>query len=456
MGPAKDGQSRGSGRRWIAPPVPSLAIAGIARPEDFFAGLRAPGAGTSSDAKGSATTIDTSRARRGPGGAETRARPAPSGPDHRGRIAPAPVPAVDPGDRSPLGCPSTRMRAGPTARVPPVACRRARRRQDYSASTLLTRSGSLRLSGIASSTSRSSAWWPACASSIWAVMGWGRSWPDAVLPVRPRPSAPGRCATSRRLSARSRVERRAIVRGMFRTSGGFSFSFLKFSTLTPDGHARARDIRGRGARAPRLCPRPGRRSLHRALRLLGAAARSFMRWRSADVGRARGRSTTGSSIDLLESMRMRTGNSVIYRRGTIRRVLRALAVGARRGVLINQHIHTAMPSTSISSTDPPPRPPSSPRLPSALARRWCRFALPLARGRYRMVYELPVDPPLGREYRTPSMSSRSAAPTCSRCTVRRRPELWLWMHRRWRDLDEGRQDRRHVPGGVERGRECLA
>ena len=42
--------------------------------------------------------------------------------------------------------------------------------------------------------------------------------------------------------------------------------------------------------------------------------------------------------DLLEQMRTRTGNSVIYRQGTIRRVMRQLQAGQGVGVLIDQHI----------------------------------------------------------------------------------------------------------------------
>ena len=60
------------------------------------------------------------------------------------------------------------------------------------------------------------------------------------------------------------------------------------------------------------------------------------------------------------------------------------------------------------------------------------FALPLPDGRYRMIYEHPIDLP----------ASDAADPIrelTQRCTdvlemyVRRNPELWLWMHRRWRD-----------------------
>jgi len=60
------------------------------------------------------------------------------------------------------------------------------------------------------------------------------------------------------------------------------------------------------------------------------------------------------------------------------------------------------------------------------------FALPLPDGRFRCVYEHPIDPPLAD-------AANPITELTQRCTdvlemyVRRNPELWLWMHRRWRD-----------------------
>jgi len=60
------------------------------------------------------------------------------------------------------------------------------------------------------------------------------------------------------------------------------------------------------------------------------------------------------------------------------------------------------------------------------------FALPLGGGRYRMIYEHPIEPPRAD-------STDAVRELTQRCTdvlemyVRRHPELWLWMHRRWRD-----------------------
>jgi KDO2-lipid IV(A) lauroyltransferase len=56
-----------------------------------------------------------------------------------------------------------------------------------------------------------------------------------------------------------------------------------------------------------------------------------------------------------------------------------------------------------------------------------------------MVYEHPVDPP-------PADDPDAIREFTQRCTdvlemyVRRYPELWLWMHRRWRD-GEAKDDR---------------
>ena len=57
---------------------------------------------------------------------------------------------------------------------------------------------------------------------------------------------------------------------------------------------------------------------------------------------------------------------------------------------------------------------------------------PLPGGRYRFIYEAPVEPP-------PPDHPDAIRDFTQRCTdvlemyVRRHPELWLWMHRRWRD-----------------------
>jgi Kdo2-lipid IVA lauroyltransferase/acyltransferase len=125
---------------------------------------------------------------------------------------------------------------------------------------------------------------------------------------------------------------------------------------------------------------------------------------------------------------------VIYRRGAVRRVLRVLAGNGTVAMLIDQHIQSA-DAVTVDFFD---RPASTTSALAAIAARTGApvipvFALPLPHGRYRMVYERPVDPPV-------SDSPEALRDFTQRCTdvlemyVRRYPELWLWMHRRWRDL----------------------
>ena len=108
---------------------------------------------------------------------------------------------------------------------------------------------------------------------------------------------------------------------------------------------------------------------------------------------------------------------MIYRRGAIRRVLRALAANQAVAFLIDQHIQTA----DAVYVDFFNRPAATTSALAALALRTGApvvpvFALPLPGGRFRMVYEHAVEPPTRRRSPRPCASSRSAAPTCSRCT----------------------------------------
>ncbi|MFN8059932.1 MAG: lysophospholipid acyltransferase family protein [Vicinamibacterales bacterium] len=138
---------------------------------------------------------------------------------------------------------------------------------------------------------------------------------------------------------------------------------------------------------------------------------------------------------LLERARTRLGNSVIYRRGGLRRILRGLQANGIVAVMIDQHIQAA----DAVQIDYFGQPASTTTAVAALALRTGAvvipvFALPLSGGRYRLVYEHPVSPP-------PPDAEDPIREFTQRCTdvlelyVRRHPDLWLWMHRRWRDVE---------------------
>lgn len=139
--------------------------------------------------------------------------------------------------------------------------------------------------------------------------------------------------------------------------------------------------------------------------------------------------------EYLETIRTSTGNSVIYRRGSLRRVLRKLAEGGGVGMLIDQHIQ----GRDAIYVDFFNRPAATTSALAALAARTGAkviplFALPLQGGRYQMIYEHAVEPP-------EDSSDKEMQAFTQRCTnvletyVRQHPHLWLWMHRRWRDVE---------------------
>ena len=138
---------------------------------------------------------------------------------------------------------------------------------------------------------------------------------------------------------------------------------------------------------------------------------------------------------MIERVRARVGTRVIPRQGAVRGLLRALLEHRSVGMMIDQH----MQDRSAVTIEFFNRPAVTTSSIAALALRTGVsvipvFALPLAGGRYRMIYETPVD--------VPDPESPDAVQTLTqRCTdvlemyVRRYPELWLWMHRRWRVAD---------------------
>jgi Kdo2-lipid IVA lauroyltransferase/acyltransferase len=231
--------------------------------------------------------------------------------------------------------------------------------------------------------------------------------------------------------ARTHRAHKRIIRGAFRHFGRLLFELLKFSTLSPD--AMLKRVEFEGEERVRAAYAQGKGVLfvtgHFGYWELQAMVHALRLPPMAVIARALDNPALN---ELLERMRTRTGNSVIYRRGTIRRAMRQLQAGESVGVLIDQHIlgHDAIYVDFFN------RPAATTSAVAALALRTGAsvvplFALPLGGGRFRMIYEHPVEPPA-------ATSEHPLREFTQRCTdvlemyVRRNPELWLWMHRRWR------------------------
>jgi KDO2-lipid IV(A) lauroyltransferase len=233
--------------------------------------------------------------------------------------------------------------------------------------------------------------------------------------------------------ARPENERHDLARAMFAHFGALLFELLKFSTWSrermlasfeTEGEERVRQVLQQGRGVLFFTGHFGYWEIHALAHALQFVPNSVL-----------ARPLDNPILDaMLEQIRTRTGNSVIQRRGAVRRILRDLASGRGVAILIDQHLHEA-DAVYVGFFQ---RPAATTSALAALALRTGApvvpvFALPLPHGRYRLIYEHPVEPPLGdtpdavREY-------------TQRCTdvlemyVRRHPELWLWMHRRWRNV----------------------
>jgi Kdo2-lipid IVA lauroyltransferase/acyltransferase len=232
--------------------------------------------------------------------------------------------------------------------------------------------------------------------------------------------------------ARTAAERRRITCTMFVHFGRLLFELLRFSTLDPDamrrriefeGEERARAAYAQGKGVLFVTGHFGYWEIHAighglALEPIGVLARAL---------------DNPMLNELLEQVRSKTGNFVIYRQGAVRRVLRALAAGQGVALLIDQHMH----SPDAIYVDFFERPAATTSMLAALALRTGApvvpvFALPLPGGRFRLIYEHPVPPP-DRDAPDAIREFTQRSTDVLEMYVRRHPSLWLWMHRRWRD-----------------------
>jgi KDO2-lipid IV(A) lauroyltransferase len=226
-------------------------------------------------------------------------------------------------------------------------------------------------------------------------------------------------------------ERRALAKSMFAHFGAVLMELLKFGTYSHGQMLASADLEG--DERVRQALRQGRGVLF--------FTGHFGYWEMHAVSHAltlEPISVLARPLDnpqlhmMLENVRTSTGNTVIYRQGAVRRMLRDLGTGRGIAVLIDQHLHSDAIYVEFFQ-----RPAATTSALAALALRTGApvipvFALPQPHGRYRFIYEHPVDPPRAE---TPD----AVREFTQRCTdvlemyVRRHPHLWMWMHRRWRD-----------------------
>lgn len=137
----------------------------------------------------------------------------------------------------------------------------------------------------------------------------------------------------------------------------------------------------------------------------------------------------------LEAIRTYGGNTVLYKQRALQRVMRMMKDGESVAVVIDQNVskedavfvdffERKAATTPVASW-------IGLKTGAALVPA---FTLPLADGRYRLIYEKPIYPSA-----YPNLERRRAIELLTQqCAdvlegyVRRNPEFWLWQHRRWK------------------------
>ena len=269
-------------------------------------------------------------------------------------------------------------------------------------------------------------------------------WLFYVVDGRHRRLAQGQL--QRAFPLKSAAECRAIARATFVHFGRLVVAVLRFSGLSPDAMRAHVEIEGEERVRAALAAGKG------ALFITG----HFGYWELHALAHAThfppicllARPLDNPPLHgLLERIRTATGNKLIYKQGALRRVLRALEQNEGVAVLIDQHAQSGdavtveffnRPAATTSSVAVLALRTGAPLIPV--------FALPLPGGRYRLIYEHPVELP-------PATSADPVRELTQRCTdvlemyVRRHPHLWLWMHNRWRVAEpEGEPATSDAPG----------
>ena len=234
---------------------------------------------------------------------------------------------------------------------------------------------------------------------------------------------------------RTPKEHRAIARAVFAHFGRLLVELLRFSVMSPERMRASVEFEGEEHVHQALAQGKGALLVtgHFGFWELNALAHGLVLHPIALVARALDNPLLQ---DLLERVRTSTGNTVIYRQRGLRRIMRALASNQGVAMLIDQHIQAAdavvveffgRPAATTAAVAAIALKTGAPVIPV--------FSLPLGGGRYRMIYEHPVEPPAA-DSRDPVRDYTQRCTNVLEMYVRRYPELWLWMHRRWRDTDE--------------------
>ncbi len=133
----------------------------------------------------------------------------------------------------------------------------------------------------------------------------------------------------------------------------------------------------------------------------------------------------------MRRLRERFGSHTIYKRGAARGMMKAVQAGATVAILIDQRVHPnegiAVPFFGGGSHSTPLLAQLSLRTGASVVPM---FAYPEPGGRFRVVVREPIAPEGEGDEAVWALTARYMK--AIEDEIRGRPEMWLWMHERWR------------------------
>lgn len=137
---------------------------------------------------------------------------------------------------------------------------------------------------------------------------------------------------------------------------------------------------------------------------------------------------------MLAELRGVSGNRIIHKRNAIREMLRALNDGIGVAIVIDQDARdngVFVPFFGRPASTTPSLALLALRTGAALVPT---YSVPEPDGRYRIVYEPAVEIRAGDDRDADVIRLTSQCTAIVERWVREHPELWLWMHRRWKTV----------------------
>jgi KDO2-lipid IV(A) lauroyltransferase len=235
-------------------------------------------------------------------------------------------------------------------------------------------------------------------------------------------------------SEKSAAEKKAIAEGAFRHFGAMLFEMITLgrpawkdleTRFEFDGAEFFQEARGRGKGVILVAAHFGNWELH-------AIAHGYLFGKIHLVAREQDNPYLNR---WLEEIRGISGNQVIYKNRALAQTRKLIREGETVAIVTDQNVHLQdavfvdffgrkAAATPIASW-------FALKTGAALVPA---FSYPLASGRYRAVYERPLDL---EKYRHLDRDAALAAVTQELAAIQERhirnqPDCWLWMHRRWR------------------------